>query len=73
VPRTQHKGPKHELDDEEESDKPRRDVVTERRSMINGIDFLVISWLGTGVAKVLRVNACEPMVGWKGEHPLSVW
>jgi hypothetical protein len=33
---------------------------------------LVISWLGTGVARVLRVNASEPMVGWKGEHPQSV-
>jgi hypothetical protein len=33
---------------------------------------LVISWLGTGVARVLRVNASEPTVGWKGEHPQSV-
>jgi hypothetical protein len=32
----------------------------------------VVSWLGTGVARVLRVNAAEPMVGWKGEHPQSV-
>jgi hypothetical protein len=32
----------------------------------------VISWLGTGVARVLRVNASEPMVGWRGEHPQSV-
>jgi hypothetical protein len=30
---------------------------------------LVISWLGTGVARVLRVNSFEPTVGWKGEHP----
>jgi hypothetical protein len=29
--------------------------------------FLVISWLGTRVARVLRVNASELMVGWKGE------
>jgi hypothetical protein len=35
-------------------------------------DSLVVSWLGTGVARVLRVNASEPMVGWKGEHPQSV-
>jgi hypothetical protein len=32
----------------------------------------VISWLGTGVARVLRMNASEPMVGWKDEHPQSV-
>jgi hypothetical protein len=62
----------HELDVEEASDKPRRDVVTERRSLRNGINSLVISWLGTGVARVLRMNASEPMVGWKGRHPQSV-
>jgi hypothetical protein len=62
----------HELDVEEASDKPRRVVVTERESLRNGIDSLVISWLGTGVARVLRVNASEPMVGWKGAHPQSV-
>jgi hypothetical protein len=33
---------------------------------------LVISWLGMGVARVLRMNAYEPMVGWKGEHPYSI-
>jgi hypothetical protein len=33
---------------------------------------LVISWLGTGVARVLRINASVPMVGWKDEHPQSV-
>jgi hypothetical protein len=32
----------------------------------------VISWLGKGVAKVLIMNAYEPMVGWKDEHPQSV-
>jgi hypothetical protein len=32
----------------------------------------VISWLGTGVARVLRMNASEPMVGWRGEHPQLV-
>jgi hypothetical protein len=32
----------------------------------------VISWLGMGVARVLRMNESEPMVGWKDEHPQSV-
>jgi hypothetical protein len=36
-------------------------------------DFsLVISCLGMGVARVPRVNASEPTVGWRGEHPHSV-
>jgi hypothetical protein len=61
-----------ELEAEEASDKPRRVVVTERGSLRNGMDSLVISWLGTGVARVLRVNSSEPMVGWKGAHPQSV-
>jgi hypothetical protein len=61
-----------ELDAEEASDKPRRVVVTKRGSLRNDISSLVISWLGTGVARVLRMNASEPMVGWKGEHPQSV-
>ena len=34
-----------------------------------GINSLVISWLGMGVAKVIRMNAYEPMAGWKDEHP----
>jgi hypothetical protein len=29
----------------------------------------MISWLGTGVARVLRMNASVPMAGWKDEHP----
>jgi hypothetical protein len=33
----------------------------------------VVSWLGMGVARVLRVNASKRMVGWNGEHPQSVW
>jgi hypothetical protein len=33
---------------------------------------LVISWLGTGVSRVIRMNSFEPMVGWKDEHPQSV-
>jgi hypothetical protein len=28
----------------------------------------VISWLGTGVAKVLRMNVSVPMVEWKDEQ-----
>jgi hypothetical protein len=37
VQRTQPEGPERELDVEEASDKPRRDVVTERRSLRDGI------------------------------------
>jgi hypothetical protein len=44
----------------------------EKGSMIICINSLVISWLGMGVARVLRMNASEPMFGWKGEHPQSV-
>ena len=47
-------------------------VVTERVSLSDGGNSLVISWLGMGMAKVLRMNASEPMVGWKGAHPQSV-
>jgi hypothetical protein len=46
--------------------------VKEKGSLRIGINSLVISWLGTGVARALRMNASEPMVGWKGEHPQSV-
>jgi hypothetical protein len=42
------------------------------RILENYESSLVISWLGTGVARVLRMNASEPMVGWKDEHPQSV-
>jgi hypothetical protein len=48
------------------------ETVTEKESLRNCESSLVISWLGTGVARVLRVNASEPMVGWKGAHPQSV-
>jgi hypothetical protein len=44
----------------------------EKGSMRININSLVISWLGTGVARALRMNASEPMVGWKDEHPQSV-
>jgi hypothetical protein len=61
-----------ELDVEEASDKPRRGCDRERISEKLQEFPLVISWLGTGVARVLRVNASEPTVGWRGEHPQSV-
>jgi hypothetical protein len=44
----------------------------EKGSMRIGINSLVIPWLGTGVARALRMNASEPMVGWKDERPQSV-
>ena len=46
--------------------------VKEKESMRIGINSLVISCLGMGVARVLRMNSSEPMVGWKYEHPQSV-
>jgi hypothetical protein len=48
------------------------EAVTEKESLRNCKSSLVISWLGTGVARALRMNASEPTVGWKGEHPQSV-
>jgi hypothetical protein len=45
------------------------EAVKEKGSVRIGINSLVISWLGTGVARAPRMNASEPMVGWKGEHP----
>jgi hypothetical protein len=48
------------------------EAVTEKGSLRIGINSLVISWLGTGVARALRMNSSEPMVGWKGEHPQLV-
>jgi hypothetical protein len=32
-------------------------------------DSLIISWLGTGVSRMLRVNASNPTILWKGKHP----
>jgi hypothetical protein len=32
----------------------------------------MISWLGTGVARVIRMNAYGLMFRWKDEHPQSV-
>jgi hypothetical protein len=46
--------------------------MNKERILENCESFLVISWLGMGVARVLRMNASEPMVGWKDEHPQSV-
>jgi hypothetical protein len=46
--------------------------LNRERTLENCESSLVISWLGTGVARVLRMNASEPMVGWKDEHPQSV-
>jgi hypothetical protein len=36
------------------------------------INSMVISWLRMVVARVLRMNASKPMVGWKDEHPQSI-
>jgi len=33
---------------------------------------LVVSWFGMGVARILRMNSYDPIVGWKGEHQKSV-
>ena len=46
--------------------------MKEKEPLRNCKGSLLISWLGTGVARVLRMNASEPMVGWKGTHPQSV-
>jgi hypothetical protein len=48
------------------------ETVTEKESLRNCEISLVISWFGTRVARVLRVNASEPMVRWKGAHPQLV-
>jgi hypothetical protein len=69
VSRTWPEGPERELDAEEASDKPHRFVVTKRVSLRDGVNSLVILWLGMGVDRVLRMNASKPMVGWKGAHP----
>jgi hypothetical protein len=41
----------------------------EKGSMRIGINSLVVSSLGMGVARVIRINSYEPMVGSKDEHP----
>jgi hypothetical protein len=46
--------------------------VTERVSLRDGVNSLVISWLGMGLARVIRMNASDLMVGWKGTHPQLV-
>jgi hypothetical protein len=42
------------------------EIVTENEPLRNCKGSLVISWLGMGVARVLRMNGYEPMVGWRG-------
>lgn len=46
--------------------------MTERVSLRDGINSLVISWLGMRVSRVLIMNSSKPMVGWKGPHPQLV-
>jgi hypothetical protein len=46
--------------------------VTARVSLRDSVNSLVISWLRIGVARVLRINASDPMLGWKGAHPQLV-
>jgi hypothetical protein len=45
------------------------EAVIEKESLRNCKISLVISWLRMRVAIVLRMNAYEPTVGWKGKHP----
>jgi hypothetical protein len=42
------------------------EAVIEKESLRNCKISLVISWLGMGVARALRMNASKPMVGWRG-------
>jgi hypothetical protein len=42
------------------------EIMIEKEPLRNCKVYLVISWLGTGVAKVLRLNSYEPTVGWRG-------
>jgi hypothetical protein len=48
------------------------EAVKDKGPLRIGINYLVISWLGKGVARALRINASKPMVGWKGKNPQSV-
>jgi hypothetical protein len=64
VPRTRPEGLECDLDAKEESAKLYRVAIIERVSLRVGVNSLVISWLGMGVARVIRMNASEPMVGW---------
>jgi hypothetical protein len=62
-----------ELDVERAPDKPRRGYDRERIYEKFVEVYLMISWLSTRVARVLRVNSFEPiMVGWRGKHPQLV-
>jgi hypothetical protein len=46
--------------------------VKEKGSLRIDINSLVISWLAMAVARALRMNSFDPMVGWKGKHPQSL-
>jgi hypothetical protein len=39
---------------------------------VSATNSLVVSWLGTGVARLQRYVVYDPMVGWKDELPHSV-
>jgi len=43
--------------------------VEERSHVLDEAGAEVVSWLGTGVAKLQRSSASEPMVRWKSAHP----
>jgi hypothetical protein len=62
----------HDLDVHEEYDKPHKGYGKERVSKELQEFPLVISWLGTWVDRLLRVNSSKPIIGWKGEHQQSV-
>jgi hypothetical protein len=42
------------------------EAMIDKESLRNYKSSLVISWLGTGVARSLRMNAFESTVGWRG-------
>jgi hypothetical protein len=44
------------------------EAMIEKGSLRNCKIYLVISWLGNGVAIALRMNAFEPTVWWKREN-----
>jgi hypothetical protein len=48
------------------------ETVAEKESLRNYESSILISCLGMGVARVIRVNSSKTMVGWKGTHPKLV-
>ena len=50
----------------------RTENENKERALKKSESSLMISWLGMGLSRVLILNASEPMVGWKDEHPQSV-